>query len=212
MLRALLFSLASSRETSASSSRFRAVSMSARARLCTGRVPGRNCTILHWLPVFGPWLCESAPISPARINDDFPEPEGPTIARKCRAARRSKAFWSARSRPKNRCASWASKGRKPGYGPILKNSLSMVFGFGAVTTRSYHVRSVDFTLRRGGRSCSGSARSRGRRRSRDRRRERLCLDALARIDDEERTLAGGERAVDLIGEVDVAGHIHEVED
>ena len=35
-------------------------------------------------------------------------------------------------------------------------------------------------------------------------RERLRLDALARVDDEERPLAGGERARHLVGEVDVA--------
>ena len=42
--------------------------------------------------------------------------------------------------------------------------------------------------------------------------ERLRLDALAGVDDEERALAGGERAVDLVGEVDVAGRVDEVQD
>ena len=42
--------------------------------------------------------------------------------------------------------------------------------------------------------------------------ERLRLDALARIDDEQRALAGGERAVHLVGEVDMAGRVDEVED
>ena len=42
--------------------------------------------------------------------------------------------------------------------------------------------------------------------------ERLRLDALAGVDDEQRALAGGERTVDLIGEVDVAGRVDEVED
>ena len=42
--------------------------------------------------------------------------------------------------------------------------------------------------------------------------ERLRLDALARVDDQERALAGGERARHLIGEVDVAGRVHQVED
>ena len=41
--------------------------------------------------------------------------------------------------------------------------------------------------------------------------ERLGLDALGRIDDEERALAGGERAGDLVAEVDVAGGVDEVE-
>ncbi len=42
--------------------------------------------------------------------------------------------------------------------------------------------------------------------------ERLRLDALAGIDDEQRALARGQRAGDLVGEVDVAGRIHQVED
>ena len=42
--------------------------------------------------------------------------------------------------------------------------------------------------------------------------ERLRLDALARVDDEERALAGRQRARDLVGEVDVAGRVHQVED
>ena len=42
-------------------------------------------------------------------------------------------------------------------------------------------------------------------------RERLRLDALGRVDDEDRPLAGGERARDLVGEVDVAGRVDEVQ-
>ena len=42
--------------------------------------------------------------------------------------------------------------------------------------------------------------------------ERLRLDALAGVDHQERALAGGERAVDLVGEVDVAGRVDQVED
>ena len=42
--------------------------------------------------------------------------------------------------------------------------------------------------------------------------ERLRLDPLARVDHQERALAGGERARHLIGEVDVAGRVHQVED
>ena len=41
--------------------------------------------------------------------------------------------------------------------------------------------------------------------------ERLRLDALRRVDDEQRALAGGEAARDFIGEVDMAGRVHEVE-
>ena len=41
--------------------------------------------------------------------------------------------------------------------------------------------------------------------------ERLRLDALARVDDQERPLAGGERSRDLVGEVHVAGGVDEVE-
>ena len=41
--------------------------------------------------------------------------------------------------------------------------------------------------------------------------ERLRLDALARIDDQNGALAGGETARDLVGEVDVAGRVHQVE-
>ena len=40
----------------------------------------------------------------------------------------------------------------------------------------------------------------------------LRLDALRRVDDQQRTLAGGEAAVDLIGEIDVAGSVDQVED
>ena len=43
-------------------------------------------------------------------------------------------------------------------------------------------------------------------------RERLRLDALAGIDHQQRALAGGERTADLIGEVDVAGRVHQVQD
>ncbi len=42
--------------------------------------------------------------------------------------------------------------------------------------------------------------------------ERLRLDALGGIDHQQRALDGGERAVDLVGEVDVAGGVDEVED
>ena len=42
--------------------------------------------------------------------------------------------------------------------------------------------------------------------------ERLRLDALARVDHQERALAGGEAAVDLVGEVDMAGRVDQVED
>ena len=42
--------------------------------------------------------------------------------------------------------------------------------------------------------------------------ERLRLDALAGVDHQQRALAGGERARDFIGEVDVAGRVHQVED
>ena len=41
--------------------------------------------------------------------------------------------------------------------------------------------------------------------------ERLRLDALAGVDHQQRALAGGERAVDLVGEVDVAGGVDQVE-
>ena len=42
--------------------------------------------------------------------------------------------------------------------------------------------------------------------------QRLRLDALAGVDHQQRALAGGERAVDLVGEVDVAGRVDQVED
>ena len=41
--------------------------------------------------------------------------------------------------------------------------------------------------------------------------ERLRLDALAGVDHQQRALAGRERARHLIGEVDVAGRVHQVE-
>ncbi len=41
--------------------------------------------------------------------------------------------------------------------------------------------------------------------------ERLRLDALAGVDHEQRALAGGERAVDLVGEIDVAGRVDQIE-
>ena len=40
----------------------------------------------------------------------------------------------------------------------------------------------------------------------------LGLDALAGVHHQDRALAGGQRAADLIGEVDVAGRVHQVED
>ena len=42
--------------------------------------------------------------------------------------------------------------------------------------------------------------------------ERLRLDPLARVDDQERALASGERSRHLVSEVDMAGRVHEVED
>ena len=42
--------------------------------------------------------------------------------------------------------------------------------------------------------------------------EGLRLDALGGVDDQQRTLAGGERARDFVGEVDMAGGVDEVED
>ena len=42
--------------------------------------------------------------------------------------------------------------------------------------------------------------------------ERLRLDPLRRVDHQQRALAGGEAAADLIGEVDVARRVHQVED
>ena len=42
-------------------------------------------------------------------------------------------------------------------------------------------------------------------------RDRLRLDALRRVDDEHGALAGGERARHLVGEIDVAGRIDQVE-
>ncbi len=41
--------------------------------------------------------------------------------------------------------------------------------------------------------------------------ERLRLDALRRVDDQQRAFARGEAAAHLIGEVDVAGRVHQVE-
>ena len=41
--------------------------------------------------------------------------------------------------------------------------------------------------------------------------ERLGLDALRRIDDEDRALAGLQAVADLVGEVDMAGRVDEVE-
>ena len=41
--------------------------------------------------------------------------------------------------------------------------------------------------------------------------ERLRLDALRGVDDEDRALAGLQAVADLVGEVDVAGRVDEVE-
>ena len=41
--------------------------------------------------------------------------------------------------------------------------------------------------------------------------EGLRLDPLRRVDHQQRALARGEAATDLIGEVDVAGRVHQVE-
>ena len=41
--------------------------------------------------------------------------------------------------------------------------------------------------------------------------ERLRLDALRGVDHQQRAFAGGEAAADLVGEVDVAGRVHQVE-
>ena len=41
--------------------------------------------------------------------------------------------------------------------------------------------------------------------------ERLGLDPLGRVDDEDRALAGLEAVADLVGEVDVAGRVDQVQ-
>ena len=41
--------------------------------------------------------------------------------------------------------------------------------------------------------------------------QRLRLDPLRRVDHQQRALAGGEGAADLVGEVDMAGRVHQVE-
>ena len=43
-------------------------------------------------------------------------------------------------------------------------------------------------------------------------RERLRLDALRRVDEQDHTFARGQRAADLVAEVDVAGRVDEVHD
>ena len=43
-------------------------------------------------------------------------------------------------------------------------------------------------------------------------RERLRFDALGRVHDQKRAFAGRERARDLIGEVDMPGRVHQIED
>ena len=42
--------------------------------------------------------------------------------------------------------------------------------------------------------------------------QRLRLDALRRVDQQQRALAGGQRARDLVREVDVAGRVDQVQD
>ena len=42
--------------------------------------------------------------------------------------------------------------------------------------------------------------------------QRLRLDALRGVHHQQRALAGGERAADLVAEVDVAGRVHQVQD
>ena len=42
--------------------------------------------------------------------------------------------------------------------------------------------------------------------------ERLRLDALAGVDHQQRAFAGGQRARHLVGEVDMAGRVDQVED
>ena len=42
--------------------------------------------------------------------------------------------------------------------------------------------------------------------------QRLRLDALGGVDDQQRALAGGQRARHFIGEVDMAGRVDQVED
>ena len=42
--------------------------------------------------------------------------------------------------------------------------------------------------------------------------QRLRLDALRRVDEQQRAFAGGQRARDFVAEVDVAGRVDQVED
>ena len=41
--------------------------------------------------------------------------------------------------------------------------------------------------------------------------QRLRLDPLGGVDHQQRAFAGGEAAADLIGEIDMAGRVHQVE-
>ena len=60
--------------------------------------------------------------TPALITDDFPQPDGPTMAMKRTRRRRFSSSLVSLDRPKNQSESASSKGRRPGNG---RDELSM---------------------------------------------------------------------------------------
>jgi hypothetical protein len=58
----------------------------------------------------------SVAITPARISDNLPQPDGPITARKCMRRSRRSNSWVCSSRPKNRWLSVMSNRRSPTKG------------------------------------------------------------------------------------------------
>ena len=92
-----------------------AVSIAA-ARLPMGSSPGRQTMMRQLEPALSIKPLCSAGISPERTSEDFPVPELPITIRKRVVLSRLSSSSISCSRPKKRCSSSASKGRKPGKG------------------------------------------------------------------------------------------------
>ena len=87
-------------------------STTAAVNASNGRGPGVHVTIVHVsLPGSAP--LRSAVTNPAKVNDDLPDPDGPTTARNCVVFNFSTRRWMSPSRPKNQAWSASRNGSKP---------------------------------------------------------------------------------------------------
>ena len=77
----------------------------ASASALIGELPGDVTAVTHRSPTPAWMPCSSFGMTPARIREDLPQPDGPVTAMKCDVASRSMTLKICVSRPKNSDAS-----------------------------------------------------------------------------------------------------------